>query len=246
MTEKIKINDIDIAVSESGSGSPLILIHGRAFSKEMMGRVSDHYSGRFHVYSYDVRGHGESSKPGAFTMEDHVEDLKGLVGYYGMEGPAVIGLSMGSFIALKTAEKYPELFSKIVLIGTRGKSRPASEEPGPDEMTSKVFAPHITADEIDGFYTDIAGPVLLTDAERAAIGESLQDFDLLAEAYKVKAPVLVLTGEHDGMSEPRTAREVADALPNARFESIPKAGHIAFFENPERVFELMDEFLGTE
>lgn len=56
-------------------------------------------------------------------------------------------------------------------------------------------------------------------------------------------PVLVMTGEYDGINPPAEGRKVADALPDAQFEVIPDAGHIAFFENPERVFTLMDKFL---
>ena len=257
MSDIIKINGVRIAVSEAGSGQPMILIHGRGYSKEMMGRISAHYAGKYHVFSYDVRGHGESDKPQRFTMDDDAEDLRALIDYYGLEKPAVVGFSMGSYIALKAAEKYPSLFSRIVLIGTKGGGSTSSTERIRDDakmgglsreqlaelMVRRVFAPQVTMEEIAAFDREIASPVKLTDENQQAITRSMQNFDLMTDACRVEIPALVMTGEFDGMNPPEEGRKVAQALPNARFEVIPGAGHIAFFENPNRVLALMDEFL---
>ena len=114
------VNGINISVMEAGEGPAVILLHGKGYSKEYMSSLFDYYKGKYHVYSYDSRGHGKTDKPEAFTLEDNADDLAGLVASCGLRKPIVIGFSMGSYITLKAAEKYPELFSKIVLIGTRG------------------------------------------------------------------------------------------------------------------------------
>lgn len=57
--------------------------------------------------AYDVRGHGASDKPAAFSMADHVADLLGLCCALGLTRPALVGFSMGSYIALRTAELHP-------------------------------------------------------------------------------------------------------------------------------------------
>ena len=124
-----------------------------------------------------------------------------------MERPVVIGFSMGSYITLRTVEKYPGVFSKIVLIGTRG-GRTSSGLPVTDE-----------------------------------VARALERFDNLSEAPDVTIPALVLTGENDAVNPPAEGEKVADALPNARFEVIPGAEHMAYVGEPDYVLALIDEFL---
>lgn len=252
------INGVHLSVKEEGAGQPMILIHGKGYSKENMDRVFDYYKARCHVVSYDVRGHGESDKPDAFTLNDDADDLIALARDMNLDRPIVIGFSMGSYIALKAAEKHPNLFSKLVLIGTKGGGATSStqrvqqdaqasgmtkEEIG-EQMVRRVFAPQVSFEEIAAFDREIASRVKLTEAQQATITRSMQNFDLLTDADKATVPVLALTGEYDGLNPPAEGKKVADALPDARFEVIPNAGHIAFFENPERVFALIDEFIG--
>lgn len=253
----IETNGIHLSVKEAGIGRDMILVHGKGYSKENMDRIFNYYKDRFHVVSYDVRGHGESDKPASFTLEDDVADLASLVKTMDLEKPVVIGFSMGSYITLKTAEEYPSLFSKIVLIGTKGGGETSSTQKAEQEaaesgmsreqiaqqMIRRVFAPQVTIEEIRAFNEETASSVKLTATEQDAITKSLQNFDLLGSADKVVIPTLVLTGEYDGLNPPAEGKKVADALPNAKFEVISNAGHIAFFENPEKVFSLIDEFV---
>lgn len=255
--ESIEANGIHLSIKEDGTGQDMILIHGKNYSKENMDRLFNRYKVKYHVVSYDVRGHGESDKPDSFTLEDDVADLVSLIKTLHLENPIVIGFSMGSYIALKTAEEYPDLFSKVVLIGTKGggstsstqkiedqaASRGMNKQQIVEQMVRRVFAPQVSFEDIAAFDKEIASSVTLTQNQKDAITKSLQNFDLLKDADKVKIPVLVLTGEYDRLNPPEEGKKVADALPNAHFEVIPNAGHIAFFENPDRVFSLIDNFV---
>lgn len=257
MKKIIQANGIHLSVKEDGNGQDMILIHGKGYSKENMDRLFYHYRSAFHVISYDVRGHGESDKPSSFTLEDDVRDLVSLIEVMHLVKPVVIGFSMGSYIALKTAEEYPDLFSKVILIGTKCggtasstqilQEKAASEGMSKEQITQqimhKVFAPETTMDDIASFDKEIQSPVKLTKVQQDAITKSLQNFDLLSQADNVKIPVLVLTGEYDGINPPAQGKKVAEALPDAQFKVIPGAGHIAFFENPDQVFKEIDTFL---
>ena len=121
--EMLAVGNVRLSVKEAGSGPDMILIHGRTLSKEAMDPLFDHYKDTYHVVSYDVRGHGKTESGGECTLDDLSDDLVGLIDAYQLETPVVIGFSMGSYITLRTAERYPDLFSGIVLIGTRGKGR---------------------------------------------------------------------------------------------------------------------------
>ncbi len=111
------------------------------------------------------------------------------------------------------------------------------------QIMKKVFAPQVPFDDIAAFDKEIQSPVKLTADQQEDITKFLQNFDLLSLADRVTIPLLVLTGEYDEINPPAEGKKVADALPNARFETILDAGYMAFFENPKRVFELIDTFL---
>ena len=234
----LNVGNHQIAVSETGSGPDMIVLHGRNYSREMMQDVVDHYKDSFHVITYDALGHGQSSKPESFTLTDQSDVLTAIVEQLRLQKPVAIGFSMGSYIALLTAERHPELFSRIVLIGTRGQNETSS--------TTKIFAPQTTLEQIMAFDKRVASPVKLTDEERERIGHSVEDFDLIADAPSATLPALVLTGHYDGLNTPAEGRRVAEALPDAQFHEIADAGHIAFFENPDKVFSLMDDFINTK
>ncbi len=227
-----------IAVSETGCGPDMIILHGRNYSREMMQSLVDHYKDRFRVVTYDALGHGQSSKPAAFTLTDQSDVLTGVVKQLRLHKPVAIGFSMGSYITLLTAERRPKLFSRMVLIGTRG----LSETGG----SGRIFAPQTSMEQITAFDKSVSSPVKLTDADKESIGRSLQRFDLITDAPKAAIPALVLTGQYDGLNTPAEGRRVAEALPNARFHEIPDAGHIAFFENPDAVFQLTDAFIDAK
>ena len=124
---------------------------------------------------------------------------------------------MGSYITLTAAEKYSDLFSKIILIGTRGKG-----DSYPSERISEA-----------------------KDQNEAAIIKALINFDLMSNIGNVKITALVITGENDAINPPAEGKKVADALSDSKFEVIPNAGHVAFMNETERkiVFEVIDKFL---
>ena len=211
-----EINGVRLSVQEDGEGQAIIFIHGRGYAKEYMNSLFNYYKGKYHVFSYDTRGHGKSDKPESFTLDDDADDLAGLVEAYGLEKPVIIGFSMGSYITLKAAEKYPELFSKIVLIGTRGRGDRYADE-----------------------------DITQMSANDAAILRALIGFDNMTDIKKADIPALVITGENDKINPVPEGRKVSEALPDAEFHVIPNAEHVAFMKPAglEQVCSLIDDFL---
>ena len=147
----LEVNNVRLSVKEAGSGPDMVLIHGRTLSKESMDPLFQYYQDAYHVVSYDVRGHGRTEAEGEFTLDDLSDDLVALISAYELEDPIVIGFSMGSYIALRTAERVPDLLSGIVLIGTRG-GRTSSPWPAADALgralesfDNMTDAPKVTA-----------------------------------------------------------------------------------------------------
>lgn len=258
MESKININNINIAVKEEGTGPDMVLIHGIFASKEIMNPLFDYYKKNYHVISYDVRGHGESDKPEKFDLDDYARDLAALIDYFNLDRPVVIGLSMGSYITLKTAELYPELLSKIVLIGVRGKGEISLMEKAVEEndgnadidlkemgrlISNRVYPPNTTPEQIQEYYRGNRGKVELTNDERKNIYASLAHYDMMSDIDNVEIPALLLVGQYDGLNPPSESRIVHDALSDSHLEIIEGAGHIIFFEKKNEVISLIDDFI---
>lgn len=254
--EFIEVNGIRLCYKQSGENiadeRSIVFVHGLSFSKENMDPLFDYYRSLHHVVSYDVRGHGSSDKPNEWTLEDDIEDLHGLIESLSLEKPIGIGFSMGSYITLATAEKYPDLFSKIVLIGTKGNgsssikaiaSSSGSASEAKDAVLKKIYAPQDTHEQISSFFKSIASPVKLSRAQHDAIYRSLEGFDNLKDAGDLNIPVLCLTGQYDGVNPPAKGKTLSVALPKGTFYEVPRAGHITFFENFDYTVARIDEFL---
>ncbi|WP_251198585.1 alpha/beta fold hydrolase [Anaerotardibacter muris] len=253
--ELIEVNGVHLCVKQAGTNigksHTMIFVHGLGFSKENMDPLFNYYKDLHHVVSYDVRGHGRSDKPEAWTLADDVEDLHALINALGIEKPVIVGFSMGSYITLATAEEYPDLCDRIVLIGTKGggsssiQAITAQGKPGSGaaSVRQRVFSPTNTAEQIEAFTASIASPVHLTHEQHAAIYRSLEGFDNLSNASKVSIPVLCLSGQHDGVNPPAKGKIVADTVARGRFYEVNGAGHITFFENFPYTVHRIDEFL---
>ena len=76
-----------------------------------------------------------------------------------------------------------------------------------------------------------------------AVGRALESYDNMTDAPKVTIPALVLSGEHDTINPPEEGKKVADALPDAVYQVVPGAEHMAYDGNPDFVFEQIDGFL---
>ena len=258
MESNIHVNGINISVKQAGTGQDMILIHGIFASKEIMNPLFDYYKNSYHVISYDVRGHGKSDKPEKFDLDDYADDLNEIINELDLEKPIAIGLSMGSYIALKTAEKYPTTLSRIVLLGTRGQGeislmqKAAEENNGNADIDLKemgrlisrrVYAPDTTPEDVANFYKENRSEVELTNDERKNIYASLSHYDMVSDADKVQIPVLILVGEHDGINPPEESVKVNEMLPTSKLEIIEGAGHIAYLEKKNEVIDLIDSFI---
>ena len=62
-----------------GSGPPAVLLHGRGLCAQVWRPTAESLASRFRVVAMDLRGHGDSDKPGSYNWEDVAPDLKGFV-----------------------------------------------------------------------------------------------------------------------------------------------------------------------
>ena len=245
--------------SGAGAGPPLLLLMGGGESRRLWARQTPALAAGFRVLAPDHRDSGESPpepEGAAYTAADLAGDAVALLDALGVPRAHVAGTSMGGLVALQLALDHPARVARLALLSTPvgGVSLPAP----PREAWSDDHA-----DWIRGLFPQLAAPgyfeAHLGALEAlAALGRAnrltyaglvrqlavLGGFDARGRLGEVRAPTLVVVGDHDPLIPLAAAEATAAALPAAELAVIPGAGHLAFLERAEEVNRVIRDFLG--
>jgi pimeloyl-ACP methyl ester carboxylesterase len=255
----VKANGIGLRCLVEGNGETLVLIHGVGGRLETWDGVAARFSDHFRVVRYDLRGHGESEKvPGPYRIEDFAEDLHQLLTVLGSERAHVAGFSLGGLVAQAFALSYAWRVAKLALISTvagRTEAERARVIERLNVVNGGIPGNHFRR-SLDRWFTDEfreAHPELI---EQYAARNQANDPACYAAAYRVlaatdladrlpeiKAPTLVMTGEHDRGSNPRMARLMHERIAGSTLRILPRLRHSILIEAPDQVSDILAEFL---
>lgn len=250
----IKINGIDLNVNIEGEGHPLILIHGIGGDYNQLGNIISQFSRKFRTIAMDCRGHGKSDKPDNYTLQDHVNDILGIMNYYELHTASLLGVSMGSYIAQGVAITAPEKIDKLILTVPKSNGLSSSVVRLMSEHTKELeglnlhesiltllkymtYNPEVMKRHIDIFETKLS-PEQFTAANKA-----LNNFDFRKDLSKVKAKTLVISGKYDALNPPFEGEECALLIPDSTFIEMQYSGHAPMYEEPETYIRIIKDFL---
>ncbi len=124
--------EIQLAIWE-GSGSPVLCVHGITANCRCWDVIAEALTPEFKVIAMDLRGRGLSEKPAhGYSVEAHCRDIKAVLNNTETKPVAIMGHSLGAFIALVFAAIYPDYVDKVILVDGGGKLS--------EEQFKKVFA----------------------------------------------------------------------------------------------------------
>ncbi|WP_458456929.1 alpha/beta fold hydrolase [Methanobrevibacter sp.] len=264
MKKFLNINGIEICVDDTEEGeNSLLLIHGLTGNKSTMYPIRDMFKDDYRVITVDTRGHGESTRPEHYTLEDHAHDVHGIIEELNLEKVDILGYSMGSYIALRAAEVRCDDINNLVLVCTKPNGKTSSvarilkeanldiTQVSQEEMMGVILKASLAPQSFEKVVSgelDV-GELLkgdgdeLSEEEKAAEDASLADFDNSTDYDKVTCSTLVIGAEYDGINPPELGREVADGIKDAQFELIKDAGHLAVVEKPDEFQKIVNDFL---
>src|SRR3954468_9117156 len=116
------INGTTLSYSERGAGPALVLLHGFPLDSRVWEAQAADLSNRFRVITPDLRGFGQSKSDTPFTMESMADDVHALLKEIGALPAVLGGLSMGGYVALAFAKKYPSDLRGLLMIDTRAEA----------------------------------------------------------------------------------------------------------------------------
>jgi pimeloyl-ACP methyl ester carboxylesterase len=258
----LHVNGIALRTIDEGAGTPVLFVHGFPLSHSMWRAQIDLLRDKYRAIVPDLRGFGQSSvTAGTVTMEQFADDLAELLDTLGVKQPVVLcGLSMGGYIAFQFVKKYRSRLRGLVLCDTRsipdsadgaaGRRKLAATllEKGAqaalDAMQPKLFAA-ATPERMPAVVEEVRQMILATSPQgmSAALLGMAERPDSSPVLPTIDVPTLVLAGAEDRISPPDEMRQIAGAIPGARFVEIPQSGHLAPMENPAAVNAALQEFL---
>jgi 3-oxoadipate enol-lactonase len=260
----LAVNGIDLHVTQAGSGPPLLLIHGVTVDATFELPELEALADRHRVIAPDLRGHGRSTRPESYTLEDHVRDMIALLDALGIERTAVLGASMGSYVAQGLALAVPARVEKLILVVAKSNGetsssarvlaehadelRGLSREEQQMWLNARMFAPE-TSDAVrqsvlDWVMSRIGLGLGMNDAQLGAANQAVLGFDFRGGLPSLEIPTLVISGRHDILNPPAEGELITELLPDARLEVFEHSGHLLSWEEPEHYVEVIEGFLG--
>ncbi|NVO00707.1 MAG: alpha/beta fold hydrolase [Geobacteraceae bacterium] len=246
---------------ESGSGRPLILIHGFPLSGAIWSHQLAGLSGRFRVIAPDLRGFGRSTPSDLpYSMDLYADDTIMLMDHLGIDKAAVCGMSMGGYVLLNLLERYPERVDAACFMVTkagaddaegRGRRTALAEEVlksgagvAADAFSRILFAPASLAKNPE-MAAHLHGA--MAEAAPAGLASALlamrdrPDYTNKLGEFTVRS--LVIGAEEDMSIAVEESRKLAAGLRDATLCMIPDAGHMVMMEQPEAVNLALVQFL---
>ena len=229
----LAFDDIRPAGGETGT---VVLVHGFATNRAENWRRLGWYGAferkRYRTVALDLRGHGESDKPhdpAAYARDAMARDIVALFDHLDLGRVELMGYSMGSHLSLAVAAAHGDRVSNLILGGVG--ARMLSDDPRPFGATMTMGEAMraedpatITDPTLKGFrqFAENQGEDRLA---LAACGEGRGGRPAADEFLSLTMPVLVATGSRDEIAgDPQT---LADAIPGARFVSLPACDHFS-------------------
>ncbi len=241
---------MDITRTDSGHGQPYLLLHGGggpATVAGFAGLLAEHAR----VVTPVHPGFGGTDRPAgmdtpAALAACYVELLETLE----VTDVCVVGNSLGGWVAAEIALLGSPRVGSVVLVDAVGIDVPGHPIPDffaldPAEVAQRsLFDPSKAVDPAT-LPPAVQATLPGNRAALAVYGGTMQDATLLARLAAVTIPTLVVWGEADRIGDVEYGRAYAAAIPGARFELVPGAGHLPQIETPDALLALVREFAET-
>jgi pimeloyl-ACP methyl ester carboxylesterase len=231
---------VEIACWRTGSGPPLVLVHGTGEDHRRWRTVGAHLAGHCTVHAVDRRGRGASGDCGPHSLAAETADLVAVVNRLGGT-PVLVGHSYGAICALEAAVQVPELGGLALF----EPPVPVASTPDTSRLSSRIQAFVEAGREDDAlclFLSDVIGiPRHQVDLlrqvpgfhDRAQLARTLgreidatRGYELRPDRLRnVRAPALLIVGEQSPRDIHDAALALHAALPNSRVEVLAGQSH---------------------
>jgi pimeloyl-ACP methyl ester carboxylesterase len=244
----------------------MLCVHGGAAHAHWFDFVAPGFIPDHHVYSMDLRGHGDSAwaEPHTYSWKHYAEDVNTVVEQLDLRDFVLVGHSMGGMVSLVYAATHPGRMAQLVIIDSI-MLMPMDRVTRMREFGTKPARDYSTQEELVARYrlepaeTQMAAPEVI---HRMALHSGRQDangrwqhkadrrvyanFQQIAGVplwEKVKVPALVVKGERSTRFTPEVLAEVRARAPQVQMAEVPASDHHITLDNPQGFIDVVRQFL---
>lgn len=260
----LEVNGIELyyELHGPGGGDVVVLSNGILMSTASWAFQLPVISRQYRLLLYDCRGMWQSDHPpGTYTMEQHADDLAGLMEGLGIDRAHIGGISYGGEVSLMFALRYPKRIRslivadavshvepqlRIVVEGWIGAARRGDAKAFFDVTVPWNFSPRFIDAHPDLLDEARARYRLLDYPSMIRLCECFLAFDVMERLGEIGRPTCVMVGEKDILKGRKYAEIIANCIPGAELHLIPGSGHATCWERPEVFNTILLGFLARQ
>ena len=255
-----------MVVEDEGEGDAVVCVHGLGGSASTFTPLMPALS-RHRVLRIELPGSARSQRAeGALSIARFVEAVQAACSKAGVTRAHLVGHSLGTIVCQHLAVEAPKLVRSLALFG------PLAAPPDAARTAIRARAAKARGEGLNGMHEitlALVNAALSADTRSrnplavAYVRESLMRQDgeayartceALADAQpaaldRIGVPVLLVTGDEDGVAPPQAVRALAERLhgaPGARVVVLPRCGHWTPIERPEECARELRDFLSSQ
>ncbi len=246
-------------------GNPCILVmHGFLGSSRNWATVSKLLENQYHIFTLDMRNHGESEHADSNSYLDMANDVKDFILKQDCPKPILLGHSMGGKVSMKFSCVYPHLLSKLIVIDIAPKTYSphrkeieAMQKVPLKQITSKKDAEEILAETITDFSLRkfLMTNLISTDKNefiwRINIEGLKNNLDQLvgnplSDEEKYTGHSYFIAGGKSSYLKESHHQTIYNHFPNATIHTIAESDHNPHFSTIEKFMTTLNKFLMAE
>lgn len=262
MEQLIELEGYSIFTKVEGKGRPLLLLHSYWGSHILFDRMAKVLSAKMKVIRIDLPGHGNSGNPPeGYSFDKFALVLNELLISLNIEGKiSIVGHSMGGYLAMAFAAKYPQRTASLVLMHSPAKAADNQSIKlrnregrlllkGKKELLLQVTIPSNFAPD-NTFAMEKSVDLLIQTSSQVTPEGALRSIHAinhrnssLSVLQSARFPILMVIGKYDKVYEADEQLDEANQIPNAEVLMLNHSGHLGFIEEEDLVFNQLGEFL---
>lgn len=259
------VNGVDLYYEIHGKGTPLMLVAGLASDSQSWQPIMKDLSQHYCVIIPDNRGAGRTKPQDIeISIQQITDDCITLIRYLGLSSVNLLGHSMGGFVALDCAIRYPEHVFKLILAGTSAFNSERNNalfldwasylESGMDLehwfrnvfywiFSKRFFKDKGALDDAMRFAIEYPYPQSRIAFKKQV--NAIKGFNCLEGLPGIKLKTMILCGKEDLLFPPEESIKVLQVIPGSIFSLIEDAGHSIHIENPRAFTDCVLNFLSN-
>ncbi|MCC9136387.1 alpha/beta fold hydrolase [Pontibacter silvestris] len=247
---------------EMGEGQPLLILHGLFGTLDNWQTLAKRFAEHYHVFLVDLRNHGRSPHDAEHNYDVMADDVLQLVDELQIPTPAIMGHSMGGKVAMKYALKYPTRLTKLIVVDIAPKAYPPHHDDIIEALQAVKLENATSRNDID---EQLAKYIKEEDVRlflmkniyrkedksfgwRMNLDAIEKNYDHISAAITAEVPfnkstLFIKGGRSRYIKEEDMVGSIERLFTLVDIETIPEAGHWVHAQAPDKVYDLVTNFL---